>query len=65
MNLTEQIPETRKKIKLTELGDDYEPPINPSKLYRMAGRPTKSPYDFKKIKKRRKMAKESKKKNNR
>ena len=58
MNPSERVPEIRAKMKI-----DDEPYKKPSKVHRMAMRPTKSPYDFKKAKKRRKMAKASKKKN--
>ena len=62
-NLTNRIPLTRKRIKAAMLSGYQEPETNPSKLYRMAMRPTKSPYDFKKEKKRRKIAKASRRRN--
>mgnify|MGYP007066311288 CR=1 FL=1 len=63
MNLTERIPLTRKRIKAGILGGFYEAEKLPSRLWRMATNPTKSPFDFAKAKKRRKMVKASRRKN--
>jgi len=63
MNLTERIPLTRKRIKAGILGAFYEAEKMPSRLYRLAVRPTKSPFDFRKAKKARKVAKASRRKN--
>jgi hypothetical protein len=57
--LTNRIPEVRRMIAMAELQGKYEAPIRPSKLYRMATNPTRKPYDFKRAKARRKMAKQS------
>jgi len=57
--LTNRIPEVRRMIATANLQGKHEAPIRPSKLYRMAVRPTQKPYDFKKAKARRKMAKQS------
>jgi len=40
-------------------------PIKPTRIYRIAMAITKSPYDFKKVKRRRKIAKESRRRNRR
>jgi len=63
MNLSERIPEVRAMIRAAELLGKYEAPLRPSKLYRMAVSPTRKPYDFKKAKVRRKIAKQSRKAN--
>jgi len=59
--LTNRIPEVRQMIAVATLQGKYEPPVRPSKLYRMATNPTRKPYSFKRAKKRRKMAKASRK----
>jgi len=63
--LTNRIPEVRVQIKAAELLGKYETPKRPSRLYRMAVNPTRKPYDYKKTKKRRKIAKQSRKVNRR
>jgi len=61
MNLSERIPEVRAMIAKAEILGKYEAPKRPSKLYRMAVNPTGKPYDYRKAKKRRKIAKRSRK----
>ena len=63
MNLTARIPETRLLIARGSYGGEYLEEKAPSRLYRMALKPTKSPYNFSKTKRRRKIAKLSRKAN--
>jgi hypothetical protein len=60
MNITrEEILRIRKQARALALAGKEEKPVKPSWKYRVAMATTKAPYNFKKIKARRKIAKNS------
>lgn len=60
-----RVPKIRRWSMLMSMMGQMDMPLRPSRIYRLAMNPTKSPYNFVKVKRRRKIAAASRKRNRR